>query len=1318
MPIQVAKGSAIALRAVLSLSLFLVPPLSAAAGAVSLEVPAATGGPIVAGPAVGLEVSTVTGNHGVAAAVHPVGPVAAAPSVDPATDRSAAPSARQLLSDRARDMTGANALAVPGWLTRMGLTGEGELVALADSGLDSGNLNDLHPDFRSAPGRIPRVVMLRSWSGRAVPRDQSGHGTHMAGLIAGSGAASGGKYRGMAPGASLYVQDIVNEAGRVSPPARLDDLFYPAYSAGARIHVDGWGGESNYQDSSAQIDTFVRRYPDMLIIYGAGNNGPQPGSVTAEGASKNALTVGASQSPRPAFDQTWVAPDQPVELSSRGPTSDGRIKPEILAPGDALIAPRARDMAKNFAPNDAYARMQGTSMAAAVTGGATALLRGYLRQSPEPQGATGRQNSPGESVAGSRSGPSVGTRSGLSVGNRTGPEGDTRPGPSANPPSEPSEGTRSGPSAALLKALLINGGQTPSSGPTAGGLAGLDIAGTVLALAEKTMTYRDETQGLHTGEERLYPITIYQSGQPLKITLAWTDPAGRTDGSTLVNDLDVSIITPDGKALYGNHFLGQAGADRQNNVEHIYLPSPQPGTYQIKVRASAVRALGSRGARAALAPEPSQDYALVYGQAVEKQVLREGSTSQGKPLLHLDGGGVLTPEQGKIKLAVDGVLVPYNPDQPPLGGDVYHIDEAVYIAARRWRPAGGVQAVSDQGQTMLLECGPLTREGGYYVNPGALVRINRQASTVQALPTGAEVMAWINPARQTIWHVDGAYREVRGILQGIDRHGNTVRLLRDNQTYMLEPAMIVTYEDRRIGESSLPPLAVDGASPLPGMSVRLLISPTSGKVQHLSIQRAILQGPVQAVDPQAGTITLEDGKTYPLLAGAQVIHDGQAGDLTRISPGSVLSAVVLPDTGTIIELHTWSDAQLRWGQMAYLGGPQATLLFAPARGTVQHYTLDSATTVWRWGMTVEPANLPEGGWGWLYLTPPVPPGSRPPEVTPVRSAIERVETVETATAQGRWRTWNAATGELRLDDDHRYRAGERMVIQKNSYPVQLEDLRAGEKVQLITLLPTGTVPAVAIAAKAQTLPGVTVPPLQVAAVQAGQRLFVAGHTKADQVYLYGQEGQLLASLVPDQQGRFNRPLAAETAPPLIRVVAVDRATGGVNGQYVSIPAIGHRDFPDIQGHPLEKEIRSLAEAGIVQGDEAGRFHPDNRLTRLELLQLLVRTMGWQKQEQTNVVKIPDYVPSWAGDVVTMALRQGLLHAEEMVALQGPVQSQEALALCRRAVATILNESAILPEWMNRDPSAPLTRAQGAQLMQSIRQFFAGQSEKKEEKGTL
>lgn len=445
---------------------------------------------------------------------------------------------RRFLVDRAAAVTGTTPLLSPGFVTPRGLSGSGQIVGVADNGLDKGSLEDLHPDFRSAPGRIPKVVMLRSWVGGPLG-DRTGHGTHVAGTIAGTGAASGGRYRGIAPESSIYFQAIANAQGEPDPPADLISLFRPAYSAGVRVHVDGWGGGKNgYTAAAAQIDRFCYYNPDFLPVFGAGNSGPTAGSITGEANSKNALVVGAAENPRPLLGYTG---GKVAGFSSRGPAGDGRLKPDLVAPGAGVIAPRSRLAPPP--PEGYYRQLDGTSMAAAVAGGAAVLLREYLQQA--------------ESLA--------------------------------------------APPAALLKALLINGARRDSLPNSAEGFGELDLAATVLALREGTFRYV-VAPGLKEKESAAYEVAVTDGTAPFKVTLCWTDPPALPGaGPALVCDLDLVVVGPDGRRYLGNDFAASGMPDRLNNVEQVIIPRPVPGRYLITVTAVRVGGGAASGQAFALA---------------------------------------------------------------------------------------------------------------------------------------------------------------------------------------------------------------------------------------------------------------------------------------------------------------------------------------------------------------------------------------------------------------------------------------------------------------------------------------------------------------------------------------------------------------------------------------------------------------------------------------------------------------------------------------------------------------------------------------------
>ncbi|HEX7946030.1 MAG TPA: S8 family serine peptidase, partial [Phenylobacterium sp.] len=394
-----------------------------------------------------------------------------------------------------------------------GLDGAGQVVAVCDTGFDRGATNDVHPAF---DGRVLALYSL----GRTKANDPDGHGTHVCGTVLGDEQVAGyGTIRGGAPGARLVVQSVLDDGGGLDGlPLDLKTLFAAPYvDHGARVHSNSWGdsratSHRQYDSQARDVDAFVHRNRDMVVCFAAGNDGidgnqngvVDDGSVTPPGTAKNCITVGASESQRQgsrsygSIRPTWypkgplkddLSADNPEGLaafSSRGTTVDGRIKPDVVAPGTSILSCLSRDATLSTIfganPPPGYMFDTGTSMATPLVAGCAALVRQQLARD-------------------------------RGVAN---------------------------PSAALVKAVLINGAR-PLKGqyvPSEAGFPPNSDQGFGLidmqASVDPGLTVHDEGQLLaDTGDQAAFEAHVGPQGR-LKVTLVWTD----APGLGLQNDLD------------------------------------------------------------------------------------------------------------------------------------------------------------------------------------------------------------------------------------------------------------------------------------------------------------------------------------------------------------------------------------------------------------------------------------------------------------------------------------------------------------------------------------------------------------------------------------------------------------------------------------------------------------------------------------------------------------------------------------------------------------------------------------------------------------
>lgn len=243
------------------------------------------------------------------------------------------------------------------------MDGSGITVGVLDTGIGQ------HPDLDR------KLIRFQDFVGhRTLKYDDNGHGTHVCGILCGSGAVSQGKYTGMAPGVRLVVGKVLDERGDGSTESMLNGLdWILRIKEQCRIRILNISvgiGTLDEAEKERQLKTMIEAVWDsgILVVCAAGNKGPEPGSISAVGGSNKVVTVGCHDG-----SYELDSPGRCETYSGRGMEGAALRKPDLVAPGTDIVSCNIHCYRLHGKYRNAYLAKSGTSMATPIISGAAAL---------------------------------------------------------------------------------------------------------------------------------------------------------------------------------------------------------------------------------------------------------------------------------------------------------------------------------------------------------------------------------------------------------------------------------------------------------------------------------------------------------------------------------------------------------------------------------------------------------------------------------------------------------------------------------------------------------------------------------------------------------------------------------------------------------------------------------------------------------------------------------------------------------------------------------------------------------------------------------
>ncbi|MDA3797690.1 MAG: S8 family serine peptidase [Kiritimatiellae bacterium] len=467
------------------------------------------------------------------------------------------------------------------WFLSKGFTQQqfidsGFIVDVTDDGFDNGNaVTPGNSEFcvsnnPAASSRVAYAEIGQGTSGISNPAGAAGHGNLNLSIIGGFNNGTGTPTNvdpqdyhyglGIVPFAMLGSTKIFADSGAWGNP-NYSQMVNRQYSNGARIHSDSWGANTPLYTVDAQTFDYLTRdastslpgNQEMVFVFSAGNVGPNASSMGSPGTAKNVFTVGGSKTYDADLNYTDGSNVGPsgannvndiISFSSRGPTKDGRIKPDIVAPATHIHGAASQyagyvgdGVSDKYNPigQTKYAESSGTSHSCPAVAAASALLRQWF------------------------------------INN-----GNLPPSPAMNK------------AWIMNSARYLTGEYADDDLPSNSQGMGTTSLETMLDDTDRSFVDQN-TNNLFTdsGQEFSFVGEITDTQKVFRVTLAWTDALGSTTGAAYVNDLDL-IVLVNNVPYYGNVFSHdtsvQGGSgDRINNVESVFLPAGISGTVEVKV---------------------------------------------------------------------------------------------------------------------------------------------------------------------------------------------------------------------------------------------------------------------------------------------------------------------------------------------------------------------------------------------------------------------------------------------------------------------------------------------------------------------------------------------------------------------------------------------------------------------------------------------------------------------------------------------------------------------------------------------------------------